>query len=384
MYLDREIHHLFQPSSSPRIPTKIRMVISNLNHQIDQTKDRLPYSGTTFTTGYSILLNSITRGMDDDFYKQRTDLDRLYNVLEFQRTYITRDFDSSGGGGLPHKKCFINSPGCREFIFSVKPRDMIKSYPLDKGPDAWKSYRPFRLVDHDSSDFTLNITTGLLNFKRNLPRFALFTYDPVAAILQYNALKDKISIEHYIYSYLIIPALTLDNIRLWMLGNYSQWFLSRSRSYNDIPMVTSNYARLPITMDNAMGEIGRIIDDSTRGHITPNRLLTSLPLPYHTDICSYAMSLYHRSGIDDIGEYDWATFMIYRRMLDVLSRALGATINSTETRTHIQLLKRAIQLMVNSGIYSGIKDSYTKTFVKGAIQSLERQVLDMYTITKQT
>lgn len=384
MYLDREFHRLLSQGVAYKTSTKMNTVIRSLNSEIVRANTKLSVYNGYYTPGFSMLANAMVRGFTDEFKQADNDVDRLFGSLELQRISITRSFDSSAGGGLPHKRYFTSTKICKEFIFSVSPRNLRTDYPLDKGADGWRHYRPFRLIDIDSPDYTLHITAGLLHHSRNLPRFAIFTFDPVAAILQYTALKGEVSLKQYIHQYLIMPAFTVDNLRLWLLGNYAEWFSARTRSYNDIPMITSDYGRIPLMLDSAMSDIAGIIDSSTISHIGVNRLLSALPLPIATNIPRYATMLYERSSLDNVSEYDWGTFMIYRRMLDVCVRAMKATIASTDTKNHIYALRRAVSLLSRGGILSGIEDSYTKHFVKTATTTLARQVDDLYILAKDT
>lgn len=378
MYLDTEFHRLFASSSSPRISVRMRPVLDFLDNQLRRLKIRQQtYSGYE-TLGFRLLLNIVFRGMSDELAECNTDFERLYDVLNFQRDSLTRTFDSSNGGGHHGRKGFINSPSCKEYIFSVVPRDPRREYPLDKGKEAWRSYRPFRMIDHDSGDHTLNIASGLLHFTRDIPHFAIFTFDPVAAILQYANLQDEMNIAQYVHEYLILPALTLDNQRLWLMGVYSEWFNSRSRTYTDIPMVTTNYSHIPLNINRALQEIGDIIDSSRTGNVGVQRLLSSLVLPYDTTISKYATVLYNRSSVDDVGEYQWGTFMIYRRMLDIAMRVLSLTVNSRDSQVDIYRLKRVSDLMQSARLSSAIHDAYTKQFVSQSINTLHMQITNLY------
>lgn len=356
----------------------MRPVLDYLNSQIDRLTIRQKTFSGYETHGFRLLLNIVFRGMSEELQECTSDYERLYNVLNFQRVYLTRSFDSSNGGGHSGRKFFISSPSCKEYIFSVVPRDPRREYPLDKGADAWKSYRPFRMIDHDSGDHTLNITSGLLHFTRDIPHFSLFTFDPVAAILQYANLQNEMDITQYVHEYLILPALTVDNQRLWLMGVYSEYFNYRSRSYVDIPMVTTNYSHIPLNINRALQEIGDIIDSSRTGNVGVQRLLSSLVLPRSTTIPQYATTLYERSSVDDVTEYQWGTFMIYRRMLDVAVRALSVTINSRDTQQSIYQLRRLMNLMASARISSPIHDAYTKTFVQQSINTLQLQVDNLY------
>lgn len=382
MYLDREFHRLLSVNNSVRVMPKMKPVLFNINSQIHRANLKLSKYNGYHTPGFTMLLNCIYRGVTSGLEDYPNDFTKLYEYLEAIRSSLSRSFASTGGGGAAHSKYFIYSKLCKEYIFSVEPRNLADSYPIDKGKDAWKRYRAFRMVDIDSNDFTLNISSGLLAFTKHLPKFAMFTFDPVAAILQYYNLKDEVSLEQYVHQYLIMPALTLDYIRLWMLGNYSQWFVSRSRDYRDIPMITSSYAQIPVSLDSAMKDIGDLIDEG--GHLGVSKILSSLPLPYNTSVSKYATRLYNKSSLDDISEYDWGTFMIYRRMLDVCIRAMSATINSTDTRNQVYTLRRAIMQLARGNILSGINDSYTRYFVRSSVDSLERQAIELYNIAKDT
>lgn len=377
MYLDNEFKRLLADSKSPIILPRMKNVLNFINNQITHSYKKQPCWNGYRTQGFELIYNTIYKGgsyLDGKI----SDFEKLYSFLNFERQVLSRSFDSSRGGGNVYRKHFIDSSSCKEFIFSVVPRDCGKSYPLDKGETAWKRYRAFRMIDHDTSDQSLNISSGLLHYKHNPPHFAIFTFDPVAAILQYSNLKHAVSLEDYIHQYLIMPALTLDNQRLWLMGIYSEWFSTRSRSYVDIPMVTTNYSRIPSNLDNALRDISSLIDNSRNNNIGMARLLSSFPLPYHTNIPKYAKALYNKSSVDDISEYDWGTFMIYRRMLDISVRALGATINSQDSQTDIYRLRRIINLLQNASITSPIHDSYTKHFVKQSINTLHMQSINLY------
>lgn len=378
MYLDKEFHSILSVSNNFTTLTKMRTVIQNIDQQINRACIKSNnYNGYT-TNGYVLLYNTIVRGMSSGLSKCNSDKDRLYGYLESQRRSLSDSFDSSATGGISSSRLFIASRSCREYIFSVEPRDPDIDYPLDKGKEAWKHYRALRYVDSDCDDFTLYITGGLLHPHKANPRFAIFTFDPIAAILQYNALKDDMSLPDYIHRYLIMPALTLDNIRLWLMGVYSQWFISRSRRYTDIPMVTSSYIHIPLMLDNALKDVADLLDSARSNSVNVNSILTSLSLPRNSNIPRYATTLYQRSSVSDIVEYDWGTFMIYRRMIDIAIRAMAATIRHPNTIRHVQAMRRAVMLLSRNHILSGILDRYTRQFVKTSITNLEMQLEDLY------
>lgn len=382
MYLDREFRDLLSGSNSVRCMPKLKTVIQNLNAQIIRANQKQSTYNGYHTPGFTMLVNCVYRGATNGVDKFDSDFSKLYEWLEPQRGNISRSFASTGGGGNSYSKYFIYSRVCKEYIFSVEPRGLINNYPLDKGKDAWKRYRAFRMVDVDSNDFTLNVSSGLLNFTRHQPKFCIFTFDPIAAILQYINLKDEVSVADYVHKYLVMPALTLDYIRLWLLGNYNQWFTSRSRDFRDVPMITSSYALIPTNLDNAMRDVSGLIDSSN--HMGVHRLLSSLVLPYNTNISKYANTLYNRSSLDEVSEYDWGTFMIYRRLLGVCVNAMIATSGSTDTKTSVYFLRRAMIKLDKGNILSGISDSYIKHFVRESVNTLKRQALDLYDYVRIT
>lgn len=238
MSLEDCVNNFYRTHHTPVSFSKSSLVLSSLKAQLRRSYARYSTSTFTPTGGTSILYDTIQHILNSDLNVMQydNDTDRVEKgILPY---VLNSETPLDPLSGAHTKPWFINNKTSRSIIVPTHPIEYKSSYPID---GDWRDYRPFRMVNNDSQALSLTLVLGKLDYRRDPPDLVCFTFDVVAATLQYLYLKrtDGIELSTYVYQYLVYPALLIDNINNWLFRQYKYWLSEGNVDYANLDQCDS-------------------------------------------------------------------------------------------------------------------------------------------------
>lgn len=290
------------------------------------------------------------------------DLDRMFSPVTLG-SRVKTDFIRNEMGGV-----------CKEWMFAVAPNDPYTTYPFGKDWSVWKSARPLRLHDIDSTELSFHYFYGQLSFRRIPAHRAVFTLDASLLVMQYlsylRSNEEKIDVSDYLYRYVILPTLAIDSLDIWLLKLYTN-ILQRSDDLSvplDAYWESANAGRIGGQYRQTVEEITDLAKLLDTTQILPCRFLASLRM---SDIS--VNQKYHlvsqTCAMPGLIQYMWANMAVSKLWMNLLFTIVSRSQSLTEYATMRSYLRPQLKLLQASRPWTNVHDESMASSVKETLDS---------------
>lgn len=255
---------------------------------------------------------------------------------------------------------------------------------------AWENVHPVNMLHHNATEFTTDLTSGIISFSYLIPDYVILEIDIVMLLMQYS--KYLISVEDgyimgYIKNYCITP-LADDMKNIWLMNFIIETIdltTSSTSTYYDsyvYQQIKSQYIDLNFTKYNflktelkpAVNDIIKIIMDCTIGKIEPERVLYSIPVVGFDSIMDYIQYTNDKYYIERNNSNTWILFLKDICFIKLLLLVFGLNPNYSKTKELIVYFRPIILRYQNNNFWARIKDPLLKDFVKMTFELLTMQI----------
>lgn len=374
--LFRSLDVYLQNTIQPRTLPHLNNYIETLNVRRLMVTDRFT-NAVGYESNFVVLLRKILADANiPKLLKKSSDLDVYLDELVYTYKDLDSIFDAVTTGLTFSDMAIARNPKhTEEFLIPVQCSDPLRSYPLDKGWDAWKSVKPIRLVDIDSLELTFNMYQDQIVFKKDYPTRAVLTIDTTALVLQYlNFLKSDTSgifQPEYLHKYVLVHLLE-DLQDLW-LGNVYNQLVTHSDLENesqiDINQIMGDhyYGYVGVEFPTAVKELILYIHNVRNGTITPSVFIKSL-LVSSGDIISFLKTLLATTSIDDRKQNNWMEYLRDIRWLTLIYNTFDLQPSFVGTKNLHTALRRDLPILYATRIWNNCHDPKIKQFIQTDMQ----------------
>lgn len=360
----------------PRTLPHLNNYIETLNTRRQMVADRYT-TAVGYESNFVVLLRKILADADiPRLLNKSCDLDIYFDDLVYTHKDLDAIFDSTTTG-LTFSDMVIarNQNKTQEYLIPVQCKDVFSSLPFDQGWDAWKTIKPVRLVDIDSTELTLNMYQDQIVFKKDFPTKAVLTIDTTALVLQYiNFLRSDTSgifQPEYLHRYVLVYLLE-DLQNLWLGTIYSKLVIQPnldSENYIDINKIMGDhyYGYVGVEFPTAVKELILYIKAVKKGTLLPSSFLKSLRTS-ESDVISYLKNLLDTTSIDDRRQNRWAEYLRDIRWMTLIYNTFNLCPDFVETKNLKTGLKRDLPILYGNRIWNNVHDTKTKQYIQTNMQ----------------
>ena len=362
MLLFRTIGMTLQlPSSSGRIFPKLNQLVRHLDTQRNLVAERHSWAIGLASRGILLLQQIISSADPASLMSLDGDFQRCVELINLERI-LTGLFDVVDTG-TRYKNTFVAGQDCEEFLIPVRMDDYFRMLPFDQGWDAWDKIRPFRVLDHNSRELTFRTLNNQIVFKNRTPDYCIMGLDVITLVLQwlhYTQEYPQNDMSMYLHEYVIGPILE-DLQTIWLRHLYYDTITGsefrRTGNAGDI------YYGIPSDALQAMDSLTVQLPSVVAGSITPEAMLTSLPVYNEQSITSHILSLMDYCTIPERRQYwvyHYLTQMPWLKFVVAIFRMNRDYIRTRNLQTY---LTRDIEIFKGYNFTSGLHSSTLRQMI---------------------
>ena len=367
------IAEFVKPNGSPRIVHPWVEYISNIATYIKYYNRRFMIAPEYETMGMQ-LLRYIINFVDYNWMTKNynNDYDRYTYYVRFIKEDLENIFDQVSTGRSFYNYFVNNNLGkVDEYILPCEDINTILNLPMNKSWEEWEKVRPVRLMDHGSSEFTVNMFNDRFKFSKISPEYAIITIDVIALIFKYykyltiapendpnNNAYGK-SDRRFIHSYVIIPMLK-DLIDCFLINQID--IVSKSTK-EEIEQRTS----LSLVYDIQFGFIGSRYQEACRylhkeimrltaSDVNPTLFLSGPLLMDNKSIVDRIEYTVDNLYIPNLRQYEYYLYLRDRKILSLVTNLYKLTGDSFMFKNYSRKLKYKILKTIRNKCWLSIKN----------------------------
>jgi len=377
----------FKKKNKLKIP-KLDRFIKQISDFEDIKLDNIPNS-----KGSIFILNLINRFKTNKLFTIENDYKRLNYILDI----IIPDFKSyivtNQNKFMLKENYFINilksptsisSPQLTLFSYEG---NYFKYLPLGVDAfEAWENVKPISMMNHNATEFTTDLSSGVFSFSWLIPDFTIFLIDIVILLMQYSKfiiLKQSGNDSYYSKEYCIKPMIQ-DMKNIWLMNFIFETIdlaASNGASYYDddiyaqikeefISLNMTKYNFLKTELKSAVNDIIKITLECMIGKIEPERVLNSIPLVGYNSILDYIKYNNDKYYIQQNETNMWVIFLKDIHFVKLLLTIFGLYPNYSKTKELMVIFKPIILRYQRNHFWDRIRDPILKDYVKNQFKIL--------------
>ncbi len=367
-------------SCPPKIYPKMSHYIDYLIIQRDQAIAQHPLSG--YETSGIELLEKVLADADIPTIRTVSDpFDQYENMIGPIIGDLNQIFDPSYKGSIGFGSFVHNVKGqCAEYLIPSSPEDPYSTYPIGAGWDLWSTYKPLRMLNIDSHELSFQSYLDAITYKIDPPRFAVFSLDCAALIMQYVSYlgatveQNRLSLPDYLHRYVVYPCLINDALSIWLLNQYGQMIRDPDQDTEvpkvDFAWVTATNARIGSSYSGALSDVRSLVGLVANGNVTPPCALSSLIMLDGTSVLSYYMSMTKSVTVSSLRQYLWAEYLRDELFLFLILDMASLYPSLPQFSKLVTYLKRDIALLTTSRFWNTIHNTALSAHVQGSLSRL--------------
>jgi hypothetical protein len=314
-------------------------------------------------------------------FKLNNDYDRLSRYFTTFRREAESTFSQYATGHLNNDLLVSKAVN---YLIPVSPINAIRDLPMDKGYEYWKHMRPFKILSHTSSEYTIDLIDDIIKFSHEPPTGILACLDPIVLCFMYF---------HYLkyngYNYRLIDNRTWLHKAVWLpiQQDLIDIFLLRIIDvivrYVDIRQENMLYDQLNIWLSKMSSSIApgnQIISSSfnlltgiqsiKNRTITPMSFLSSNILNQKS-VYNYITDLINMYDIESGRQYVHMKYLRDQYVFNICYNICRLNVETPAFRSFLIKLSWHLIKLYNANIWQSIMDQSLRTNVK---QSLNEQI----------
>ncbi len=363
-------------SCPPKIYPKLSHYIDYLTIQRNQAIAQHPLSG--YETSGIELLEKVLADADIQTIRTVTDpFDQYENMISPIIGDLNQIFDPSYKGSIGFGSFVHNVKGqCSEYLIPSAPADPYAIYPIGSNWDVWSTYRPLRMLNIDSHELSFQSYLDAITYKIDPPRFAVFSLDCAALIMQYISYleatveQDRLSLPDYLHRFIVYPCLINDALSIWLINQYGQMIRDPDQDTDitkvDFAWVTATNARIGSSYSGALSDVRSLVSLVAKGNVTPPCALSSLIMLDSTSVLSTYLDIVKSVTVPSLRQYTWAEYLrdeLYLFLILDIARLYPSLPQFSKMITY---LKRDVALLTTSRFWNTIHNTSLSIHVQNS------------------
>ena len=304
-------------NTPPRNMSRLNLFIHFLHRKMEDATVRASY---TTPNGYgSRLLVDIIKLADLDTLLLPGD---PYHKVGDYLLSITKDLEKPIDvriGKHTTKSLFIKSKTpCFELMTPSRRKNPLYEIPFESDyySDAWKSIKPFHIVDMGTTDLRFQVYSDQLMYQKQGPTHVIYTLDCMALVAKFVAYykaqpyvvnRDQCLLD-FVHKEIIVPILLQDSLALWLRNIYKQQFLIASplESHTSTIWDIVNIDTIGSDFTGAMVDIQHLKTDLKNQSISNQTVFSSLLLnTQQQSFTEYYKELFDTTNTPNEQPYAW-------------------------------------------------------------------------------
>ena len=330
--------------------------VNTINLKLEIFKSRFIRSGFVYTNGTNLLIN-ILNGIDIEGYKKIDSDIKRYNLLENYATQIRNKFDPVYSQKSLNGY-FVEDRNVPEYILNCQCSSPLLNLPVGKDWEYWQSYKPMRILWHDSKELNMELWRYKIPFTYLTPSRMFYSLDVPLMLMRYIKYCEycddhgiKATPEDYIQDHIVYSWFD-DLIRIWLTHIVIDMieFKWDPNKYRSQDIITPVSALIPI-----YPEIRQIAMSASRKAISVGDVFATMWFSDY-NMTSWLNEMKNNLVTPPFNQYIAIEFVMmmpyYRFILDVM-KLIGRRDIETPARTILYDLRMHQQRNIGSAIYDG-------------------------------
>lgn len=374
------------PRSSPIRTYRWNSYLENVHRNVDNlidrnnryTEDPIPSNGIDF-------INSLITRADIHYLLNITnDIDLLRSIYKEYQSPVYSDMIRQH----PLKeKFFISTTMSKspEYVLITEDFDIEEELPLgEEDISLWlEKVKPLRMLDTDSLEMRLNITTSRLNYRYLPPARSIFSINIIKLLMLYikyrqanpDEYKDGIHNYPFIYKSCILPLLH-DNIRTYAFQIIQDIVIGKMHNheyrFNEDNIIHGSFSNFIISNRTpAIREIEDLIGDCVTHSIKPDEIMLALKVSPEMNLLDY-VSWIMDSHYMSYGQhqFEWLIWLRDQALLTSIILLYSTDKESNRTKEFFRLFNIMSNRLVRTRFWSHAKPRFLADKIQEDFTSL--------------
>jgi hypothetical protein len=366
---------------------KWELQLQYLQRQKEELRTRYLNAELMLSSGARVLRRMLGN-VDQDFEYLLTlpsDIDRYLDWF-LPMSQVTSKYFDPVAKGKPYYGMFYKSSIVRtqELICSTDNIDHLRILPMDLPWSAWEPIRPVHLWGHRSSEYTLNILKGHIEYKYDPPYYTMVFVDTISLMFKYFKYLQRAQIEQrstdpasFIQKY--VMGNFLDDLQdVWVIDRFLTCIElndieEREEFLKVIPLSNQHYGRLGSSYIPAMREMCEKLDLVRKNSIQVQTLLASKIL-YQGSLLDRVNYTLEYQNISYLSQLDYVRVLRDLPLVEAIVKTYQWKSDMSSYQQLARTLRTYVMRLQSRNIVSRVRDTYLKILITEKLDALNESL----------